>query len=240
MTVDAPARLTAAWSWALPGRETGPADAGASWAKTGGKPSAERKPCTREKTEGGAGSTESTDRRIVDWEMAELRANDELLTRVLATSQAASRVADDRHHHPEGGVDRPEDAPVDPAEGDGPDHPAGRGHQHSDAEHGDEGDEGAGGLIVRPAHGERRQQGAQEEADDEAPVGEDLHDGSEPEAVDGREEHQHDDHQVDDVHVDGACVGDARRRPWVRSTGVTGVTGVTRVTGIPRGVTQPR
>src|ERR1700685_1559298 len=66
LTVDAPARSTACWSSALPGRETGPADAGANWAKTGGNPSEDRKPWTREKTDGGGGSTVSSDRMIFD------------------------------------------------------------------------------------------------------------------------------------------------------------------------------
>ena len=93
LTVDAPAWATASASWAPPGRDTGPADAGANWAKTGGKPSADRKLCTREKTDGGAGSTLSSDLMIVDRSMAVLRLSDELLTRVLASSHATRREA---------------------------------------------------------------------------------------------------------------------------------------------------
>ena len=92
-TVEAPAWTTASLSWVPPGRSTGPADAGASWANTGGNPSAERKLWTRENTDGGAGSTLSSDRMILDRSMEELRASEELLTRVLARSQAASREA---------------------------------------------------------------------------------------------------------------------------------------------------
>ena len=76
-----------------PGRDTGPADAGASWAKTGGKPSEERKLCTWENTEGGAGSTLSRDLMILDRSIAVLRLSDELLTKVLASSQATSSEA---------------------------------------------------------------------------------------------------------------------------------------------------
>ncbi len=69
---------------------TGPAVAGASWAKTGGKPSAERKDCTRENTDGGAGSTESSDRMMLDWSIEAFNLSEELLTKVLASSHATS------------------------------------------------------------------------------------------------------------------------------------------------------
>jgi hypothetical protein len=44
-------------------------------------------------TDGGAGNTESSDRMILDRSMDELRLSEELFTRVLASSHAASRDA---------------------------------------------------------------------------------------------------------------------------------------------------
>jgi hypothetical protein len=89
LTVESPALVTASRSSALPGSDTGPAELGASWAKTGGNPSEERKFCMLENTEGGAGSTLSKERMILESAIEALRLSEVLLTRVLANSKAA-------------------------------------------------------------------------------------------------------------------------------------------------------
>ncbi len=91
LTVEAPALATACCIWVPPGRGTGPAD-GASCANASGKPSDDRKLCTRENTDGGAGSTSSRERMMRDSLMEELRWSEEL-TSVLANSQITSSEA---------------------------------------------------------------------------------------------------------------------------------------------------
>ena len=74
---------------AAPGRRR-PGPAGRT---TGGNPSDDRKLCTRENTDGGAGSTASRERMIRDRSIEALRLSEELLTSVLANSQTASSEA---------------------------------------------------------------------------------------------------------------------------------------------------
>ena len=100
--------------------------------------------------------------------MAELRLSEELLTRVLASSQATRREATTATTTPrtESTAQHP---PVDPGEGEAAHDPAGHTAEGGDAQHGDQGHGGAGRLGVDPVHGDRGQEGAQVEADQNPP-----------------------------------------------------------------------
>ena len=209
----------------VPGSGTGPADAGASWAKTGGNPSEERKLCTWEKTDGGAGRTLSSDRMMRDWTMAALRLIEEVLIRVLASSHTVSSEATTATTTPRIESTEPSSPRWSVGEGEIAHQAAGDAADHGHAQHGPERDGGPGRLGVDAVHRHRGQPGTEVEADQKSAERQHQDDGTEPQPLDGGGGHddQHDhvdqDHPANHPAVPGVAGGERSEYQHHRANG---------------------
>ena len=120
---------------------------------------------------------------------------------------------DDRHHYAQSGVELAGDPPVHPVEGQIAEHPTDRPTHGRHADQGDQRHRHRGRLGVHPTDGDRGQGGTEVEADQEAAERQHLHDGPQPQPLNGRDDHHHDDDDVDHVH---------RRVPAAEVTGTSG------------------